>query len=193
MTSEKGRVDDHAGIRQGDSRSTAGGREVGCAGVRPGDCPPPVSVRDRLRVDVNRTEVLKHRPAPVAESAAAPDDASPRTAIIPAADPVIAGVDGSRCARNAAHWAAVEASRRHVALHLVHAYHLPPGGFPGYNPYPPHLLADLRDEGAAILADTVGEVHRQSPDLPIDSALVYGDPATVLRHASATAVADRCR
>ena len=105
-------------------------------------------------------EVLKHRSAPVAESAAAPDNASPRTAIIPAADPVIAGVDGSRCARNAARWAAVEASRRHVGLHLVHAYHLPPGGFPGYNPYPPHLLADLRDEGAAILAETAGELHR---------------------------------
>jgi nucleotide-binding universal stress UspA family protein len=128
-----------------------------------------------------------HRPAPVAESGAAPNDASPRTATIPTADPVIAGVDGSRCARNAAYWAAAEASRRHLALHLVHAYHLPPGGFPGYNPYPPHLLADLRDEGAAILADTVGEVRRQFPDLSIDSALVYGDPATVLRHASATA------
>jgi hypothetical protein len=86
-----------------------------------------------------------YRPAPVAESGAAPNDASPHTATIPTADPVIAGVDGSRCARNAAYWAAAEASRRHLALHLVHAYHLPPGGFPGYNPYPPHLLADLRD------------------------------------------------
>lgn len=106
---------------------------------------------------------------------------------VPGTGPIVAGVDGSRCARNAARWAAAEAVRRPTALHLVHAYHLTPGGVAGVHPYPPHLLADLREEGAAILADAVSELHGEFPELPIDTTLVYGDPATVLRHVSAAA------
>jgi nucleotide-binding universal stress UspA family protein len=118
---------------------------------------------------------------------AARGDVSPVATPTPVNDLVVAGIDGSSCARNAARWAAMEATRRHAGLHLVHAYHLPPAGVSGYNPYPPHLLADLRDEGADVLTDTRAELRREFPALTITTALVYGDPATVLRHSSGAA------
>ena len=49
------------------------------------------------------------------------------------------------------------------------------------------MLADLRDDGADMLTETAGELQRDFPELPITTALVYGDPATVLRHASGEA------
>jgi hypothetical protein len=55
ITGKKGRFDDDAGFTQGDRRSTPGGREVSCAGVRPGNRTPPLPVSDGLRVDVDRT------------------------------------------------------------------------------------------------------------------------------------------
>ena len=100
---------------------------------------------------------------------------------------VVVGLDGSGCARHAAEWAAAEASHRHCDLELVFAYHLPPAGSSGYNPYPPHLLADLRADGAAVLSDTTAALHRQYPGLAIRTTLSYGDPTTVLRHASGSA------
>jgi nucleotide-binding universal stress UspA family protein len=112
------------------------------------------------------------------------EGSSTAVAPTPFTDLVVAGLDGSACARNAARWAADEATRRNTGLHLVHAYHLPPAGVSGYNPYPPHLLADLRDEGADLLAQTAGELQRDFPQLVITTALIYGDPGTVLRHAS---------
>ena len=102
-------------------------------------------------------------------------------------NPVVVGIDGSGCARNAGRWAADEATRRQTGLRLIHAYHLPPAGTSGYNPYPPHLLADLRQDGAAVLQDTAKFLQRSHPDLIVTTELVYGDPATVLRHASASA------
>lgn len=102
-------------------------------------------------------------------------------------NPVLVGIDGSGCARQAAEWAAQEATRRRTSLRLIHAYHLPPAGTSGYNPYPPHLLTDLREGGGAILYDTAQSLQRSHPDLAIDTSLVYGDPATVLRHAAASA------
>jgi len=100
---------------------------------------------------------------------------------------VVAGVDGSSCARHAAEWAATEAVHRHAQLKLVHAYHLPPTRAAGYHPYPPHLLTDLREDGTAVLSDTTAALHRRFPDLQITSSLTYGDPVTVLRHASGSA------
>src|SRR6478609_5175172 len=117
----------------------------------------------------------------------ASDTASSTVPATPVTGQVVVGIDGSGCGRNAARWAASEASRRHTGLHLVHAYHLPPAGASGYNPYPPHMLADLRDDGADMLTETAGELQRDFPELPITTALVYGDPATVLRHASGEA------
>jgi nucleotide-binding universal stress UspA family protein len=102
-------------------------------------------------------------------------------------DLVVVGLDGTGCARHAAGWAAAEAAHQHADLRLIFAYHLPPAGSSGYNPYPPHLLADLREDGAAVLGDTAAALQRQYPYLKVSTTLSYGDPATVLRHASGTA------
>jgi nucleotide-binding universal stress UspA family protein len=101
---------------------------------------------------------------------------------------VIAGIDGSGCARDAAHWAAAEAIRRHAVLGLVLAYHLPPMGSSGYSPYPANLLTDLREQGWGVLADTSAELRRANPGLQTTMKLVYGHPAAVLRKASKRAL-----
>jgi len=99
---------------------------------------------------------------------------------------VIAGLDTSGCSRRAADWAAAEAVRRGGSLLLVHAYSLPPAGYSGSNPYPANLLPQLREDGEALLADTAHALRLDHPALDIDTRMSYGDPATVLRHASAT-------
>ncbi len=106
----------------------------------------------------------------------------------PRGDVVVVGIDGSGCARHAAQWAAAEAVRRHGALRLIHAYSLPPAGYSGYNPYPAPLLAQLREEGQALLDGTAAALRRDHPALDISTQQTHGDTATVLRHASADAV-----
>ncbi|MEP6563087.1 MAG: universal stress protein, partial [Nakamurella sp.] len=97
---------------------------------------------------------------------------------------VVAGVDASSCSRRAARWAAAEALRRNGSLLLIHAYSLPPAGYSGYNPYPASLLPQLREEGEAMLSDIAAALGRDYPALNIETRMTYGDPATVLRHAS---------
>ncbi len=103
------------------------------------------------------------------------------------ADVIVAGVEGSSCAREAAGWAAAEADRRGATLLLVYTYMLPPMGYSPYNPYPPNVVDDLRAAGCAVLADTESELRRGYPDLPISTRMLYGDPAKVLARISASA------
>ena len=103
-------------------------------------------------------------------------------------DLVVVGIDGSACARHAAQWAAAEATRRHGALRLVHAYSLPPAGYSGYNPYPATLLAQLREEGQTLLAGAAAALRREHPALDISTHQAHGDTATVLRQTSAGAL-----
>jgi len=100
---------------------------------------------------------------------------------------IVVGIDASVCSRRAAGWAAAEAVRRGGSLLLVHACFLPSAGYSGDNPYPANLLPRLRQEGEALLIDTVAALRVAHPALAIDTRITYGDPATVLRHASATA------
>jgi nucleotide-binding universal stress UspA family protein len=103
-------------------------------------------------------------------------------------DVVVVGVDGSACARQAAWWAAAEAARRHGALHLIHAYTLPPAGYSNYNPYPANLLSQLREDGDDLLTETAVGLRRDYPRLVISTQQIHGDAATALRRASANAV-----
>ena len=93
---------------------------------------------------------------------------------------IVIGIDGSACARTAAKWAAAEASRRGAPLLVVHAYRLPPAGPSAHHPYPPQLLAELREDGEALLQDTASELRRAHPTLRIDTVQSFGEPATVL-------------
>jgi nucleotide-binding universal stress UspA family protein len=101
---------------------------------------------------------------------------------------VIAGIDCSGCARDAAQWAAAEAVRRNAVLGLIFAYHLPRAGSCGYVPYSTHVLTDLREDGWGVLADTAALLRRANPGLTITTRLVYGHPAAVLRKASTQAL-----
>ena len=101
---------------------------------------------------------------------------------------VVVGIDGSGCARHAARWAAAEAARRNVPLRLVHAYSLPAAGYSGYNPYPPNMLTELREDGKALLLDTASELRRAEPTAQISIQQTFGDASTVLRHASVDAL-----
>lgn len=101
---------------------------------------------------------------------------------------IIVGIDGSRCARNAAQWAATEAVRMNAALGVVFAYHLPPAGSSGYTAYPANLLTDLRQNGREVLADTTAVLRRANPRLRVTTELVYGHPAAVLQKAAKRAL-----
>ena len=101
---------------------------------------------------------------------------------------IVVGIDGSACSRSAAGWAAAEASRRGAPLLIVHVYRLPPVKSSGHHPYPPQLLAELREDGAALLQDTAAELRRAHPALRIDTVQSFGEPATVLRRTASGAL-----
>lgn len=102
----------------------------------------------------------------------------------PTAATIVAGIDGSGCARRAARWAAAEAVRSHGRLRLVHAYSLHPAGSSGYNPYPANMLPELRDDGLALLQDCADRLRTEFPRLEISTEQSYGDAAGALRFAS---------
>jgi nucleotide-binding universal stress UspA family protein len=128
------------------------------------------------------TSAVVHHPGRVPAGGPA-DDARRSTG-----GPVIVGIDGSACARAAAEWAAAEAERRGTALRLLHAYVLPPAGYSAYNPYPPNILGEMREEGRCLLRDTVTEIRRHHPGVSVTTKMVYGDPKRVLARESAGAV-----
>jgi nucleotide-binding universal stress UspA family protein len=100
---------------------------------------------------------------------------------VPAADaPVLVGADGSGEGRAAVRWAADEARRLGVPLHVVHTwiwplYHVnlgPPPGAPA--------AAGLQAQAEQILADAVAEARAVAPSVPIDASLLTGASAAQL-------------
>ena len=71
---------------------------------------------------------------------------------------------------------------------MVGAYRLPAGAHARYHPFAASPLADLREHWEAVLQDTAAALRRDFPTLDISTQLSYGEPADVLRHASAEAV-----
>jgi nucleotide-binding universal stress UspA family protein len=119
------------------------------------------------------------------------DQPAPRTSPVqdvstraPTLGTIVAGIDGSGCARRAARWAAMEAIRSHARLRLVHAYSLHVAGFSGYNPYPANMLPELRDDGLALLQDSADRLRADFPGLDISAQQGYGAAAETLRRAS---------
>ncbi|GAA5119577.1 universal stress protein [Haloechinothrix salitolerans] len=108
-----------------------------------------------------------------------------------AAHPIVAGIDGSTSALNAAKWAAREAALRETSLLLVHACDAP-----AVNPRSPVSLprnyADaLREYGDDWLRDAhtavTAAVSDVAPDLEVHTAVEDGHPAEVLINAAASA------
>jgi nucleotide-binding universal stress UspA family protein len=99
---------------------------------------------------------------------------------------VVVGVDGSTSSLLAARWAADEARRRGLGLHVIHAFLEPILG-DGY------VLSEGEDaaiEGAArhVLDDAVRSIAAAYPDLDISSSLERADPRTALLAAAESAV-----
>ncbi|MFI6473116.1 universal stress protein [Streptomyces sp. NPDC050516] len=89
--------------------------------------------------------------------------------------PVTAGVDGSPESLAAVDWAADEAQRRHLPLHLVHAWQWkpPPSASTSVNE------ADRRWVGR-VLREAVGRVSSRHPGLHLTHEQVAGEPLTAL-------------
>jgi len=101
--------------------------------------------------------------------------------------PVVAGIDGSPQSLAAAEWAAQEADRRQLGLRLVHG-HLQiatPAGF-GYPSLPVDVETPMR-HARGMLAHAADDVHRDHPDLSIQTAFIVGGPAGVLVNESRAA------
>ena len=82
---------------------------------------------------------------------------------------IVVGVDGSEHAARAARWAAAEAVSRGVPLTLAHALHLPAGAA---LPMEPVKYAEKRrEEGGRLLRLVTDDLHRDFPQLRIDTEL----------------------
>ncbi|MFJ9734760.1 universal stress protein [Streptomyces sp. NPDC101171] len=75
--------------------------------------------------------------------------------------PLVVGLDGSEASLAAVDWAAAEAVRHGVPLHLV------------------HVTAGDRD-ASALTGAAAERVRRSAPALPLTSEVLHGDPATAL-------------
>ncbi|MFF4908126.1 universal stress protein [Streptomyces sp. NPDC001260] len=109
--------------------------------------------------------------------------------------PVVVGVGASSSSLAAVEAAAWEAERRGVGLRLAHAVAWPSDPVaPGVPPWDPDG-AGLRASAGGALAEAERHARRVSPQLPITSEVLVGEPGTVLesqsRAASLTVVGGR--
>ncbi|MEV7405766.1 universal stress protein [Streptomyces sp. NPDC091267] len=94
--------------------------------------------------------------------------------------PVIAGIDGSPEGLAAAGWAAREAERHHVALHLVHAWTQTPHCTPAIL-----SMTSRRHWARRILRESHDHLGTLYPHLPIEEIPVEGPAPSALLDASA--------
>ncbi|GAA0256974.1 universal stress protein [Saccharothrix mutabilis subsp. mutabilis] len=67
---------------------------------------------------------------------------------------IVVGVDGSREAQAAVRWAVAEGERRGLPVRLVHAYRVPPIGFPVSLLPAEEVRGEYEEQGRRILAET---------------------------------------
>lgn len=106
---------------------------------------------------------------------------------VPSRGPVLVGVDGSESSNAAVRWAADEARRLDVPLHILHAwmwplYHVqlgpPPGAPPG---------AGLRAQAERVLSEAAHLARVTSPGTSVETTLVTGAAAAELLESAAEA------
>ncbi|MFC4907065.1 universal stress protein [Actinomadura gamaensis] len=83
---------------------------------------------------------------------------------------ILAGIDGSHCALDAALWAAAEARTRRLRLQLLHVV----------PPVPDAERAKAEDRGRDALIDAAQAIEEAFPDSPPRTLLLHGDPGHVL-------------
>ena len=92
---------------------------------------------------------------------------------------VVAGIDGSDLAAEAARWAAAYAARHHCGLRLVRAYQLPHAS-------PLEAVERMRHHTERQLWFAARLARGVAPEITVEHAVVEGDPAEVLAAESAT-------
>ncbi len=98
---------------------------------------------------------------------------------------IVVGVDGSRCSRSALRWAAAEAARRRVALHVVCAYEL--RWLSGWLSQHREVETAAREQADTVLAEAGTEAKSVAQDLTVTTLSGSGSPAKVLLDAAADA------
>ena len=101
--------------------------------------------------------------------------------------PVVVGVDGSPGSDAAVRWAALEARRCGLPLHVVHVVRSVLDYGPALSPWPERDLAAGRRAGEQILARAAELAAGATPDLPVLTAAVGGAPVPELLAAAAGA------
>ena len=97
---------------------------------------------------------------------------------------VVVGTDGSEQARAAVRWAADHAACTGARLRVVHAVVLSTMGGVAWHAeaavQAERLVRALEEDGHRQVGRARGEVERHHPGLPVETAVVTGDPRTVL-------------
>lgn len=102
--------------------------------------------------------------------------------------PVVAGVDGSDSALEAARWAAAEAARGTVPLRLVSVVHVPiSSGYVGEAGLSVELLDGLQAETMGMLEETKAALVERWPKLDVTTSVLVGPPIPALVEESRTA------
>ncbi|WP_245614104.1 universal stress protein [Actinokineospora inagensis] len=101
--------------------------------------------------------------------------------------PVVAGVDGSVSAAHAAHWAAAEATRRHVWLRLLRAVDVAAYAHAGGFGTPQGFFTAIEADGNRMLDDLRDALLRIHPTLRIETELRTSDAVPALVDESARA------
>lgn len=97
---------------------------------------------------------------------------------------IVVGVDGSATSDLALDWAAEEATRRRVALHIIHAFSY---GYPMTNVGIGYAIDGLRPLADRVRKDAVARARRKNPELVITWSEPACRPAPALVDASETA------
>jgi nucleotide-binding universal stress UspA family protein len=93
---------------------------------------------------------------------------------------VVVGVDHSEAARNAVHYAAELASRRHLRLHVLHAFESAEMNVRATIGWTPDLEATLRGSAERLMEATLHEVATRYPDLDVTSRVDPGPTVAAL-------------
>lgn len=99
---------------------------------------------------------------------------------------IVVGVDGSHAGMEAACWAAREADLRGVPLRIANAIPAWACSTTRQGPYT-SVAAWMRDGAAAVLGAATERVHAEAPRVPVDTAILAGDPRPALIEAAVDA------
>ncbi|MFC0541866.1 universal stress protein [Kutzneria chonburiensis] len=98
--------------------------------------------------------------------------------------PVVAAVDGSDSALDAVRWAADEATRRGLSLHLMHIVEVSALAYAGAFGLSKDFFEAMRESGRHYLDDAVTAAGKLHPELPVTAEVVDGSPIPALVDAS---------